>query len=424
MRKLFGRSRETLPIPGQIDLFGNIWGDTSLPRAGTPAGGGATPPAPDEALAGSIPEEKPDRKARPKRKDIFSNMETEKVIIPLSDDELTCQICGSRMKVIGEEMAREEFRITPMQVTRVQYFRQTAACPECREEYGVFAFVNSEAPPALIDHSMASPSAVAYVVHQKITNAMTYYRMEMEMESRGVPLGRETMAAWVIACALNILRPLYDILLGEALRRLVLHVDETWGQVLHEEVRPATSKSYIWLLVTGEDGLPTISIYHYAPTRGHEIPEFLFKDYDGYFHTDKYGGYGCLEEHLTRCLCWAHGRRKWLEAMPASIRNRDRTGLKAGDLTPAEIGFLYCEKILLIDKKLKGLPPGEKQTRRLEEEKTGSRFFLGMAGRRGSPSREQAGKGSELFFRFQRKVRELPERWEVLTNKHSGKNVF
>ncbi len=55
--------------------------------------------------------------------------------------------------------------------------------------------------------------------------------------------------------------------------------------------------------------------------------------------------------------------------MPASIRNRDRTGLKAGDLTPAEVGFLYCEKILLIDKKLKDLPPGEKRARRLAEEK-------------------------------------------------------
>ncbi len=128
MRKLFGRSREKLPIPGQIDLFGNIWGDASPPSAEAPTGGGGVPPAPDEVLADSDPEEKPVRKPRPKRKDIFSNMETEKVTIPLSDDELTCQICGSQMEVIGEELAREEFRITPMQVTRVQYFRQTAAC--------------------------------------------------------------------------------------------------------------------------------------------------------------------------------------------------------------------------------------------------------------------------------------------------------
>ena len=172
-------------------------------------------------------------------------MKTEKVLIPLSEEELTCKLCGSEMKIIGEEQVREEFKITPMEITRVQYFRQTAACPNCKEEYGSFAYVSSEVPPALIDHSMASPSSVAYITHQKIVNAMTFYRLEKEMGTRSVPLGRETMASWVIYCALNILKPLYQLLLSEALLRPVLHGDETWCQVLHEEGKAATTKSYI-----------------------------------------------------------------------------------------------------------------------------------------------------------------------------------
>ena len=55
--------------------------------------------------------------------------------------------------------------------------------------------------------------------------------------------------------------------------------------------------------------------------------------------------------------------------MPADIRNRDRTGMKVEELTPAEVGFLYCEKLLLTDKKLKGLPPEEKKAKRIEKEK-------------------------------------------------------
>lgn len=105
--------------------------------------------------------------------------------------------------------------------------------------------------------------------------------------------------------------------------------------------REATSKSYIWLIVTGDDGLAPIITYHYSPSRGHKVPEGLLGDFKGYFHTDKYDGYNCLEGHVVRCLCWAHGRRKWYDAIPVSLKNRDRSKIKdLNDLTVAEIGFL------------------------------------------------------------------------------------
>ena len=76
-----------------------------------------------------------------------------------------------------------------------------------------------------------------------------------------------------------------------------------------------------------------------------------------------------MESHIIRCLCWAHGRRKWYEAISPAIRNRDRSGLKVDELTPAEVGFLYCEKLFTIERKLKGLEPEKKKARRIEEEK-------------------------------------------------------
>ena len=376
-RKLYGVSREKLPFPGQIDLFGNVaGGNEELQQAGSgdlPAENAQTGAedvmSPEEALKNGTAEQKLSKKPRSRRKNLFSGVEVEKVSIPLSEEELTCQLCGAKMDIIGEEYAREEFQITPMQIKRVQYYRETAACSNCKEEYGSFAYIKSEVPAPLIDHSMASASAVSYIAHQRTVNCMTYYRLEKEMENRGLPLGRETMASWIIFCALNILQPMYDLLFEELLRREVLHGDETWCQVLHEKGKPATSKSYIWLIVTGEDGLPPIDIYYYAPTRAHDVPETLPGRYTGFFHTDKYDGYNCLEDHITRCLCWAHGRRKWWDAMPDEIRKRDRTGLSLDDLTPAEIGFLYCEKILLTDKKLKDLDPDQKKARRLSKEK-------------------------------------------------------
>ncbi|MBQ9438187.1 MAG: IS66 family transposase [Lachnospiraceae bacterium] len=363
-RKLYGRSREKLPIAGQIDLFGNIFGgdvqaeDTTMEPA----------PTPEEVLTpDSI--QKPARGKRSKRKDLFDGVETEKIVVPIPDGDRTCNICGGEMEAVGREKVRSELQITPIQVKQVIYYREALACPNCKDEYGSFAYKKAETPPPLINHSMATPSAVSHLIFQKFVNAMTFYRMEQELKGMGVPLGRETMAAWIIFCALNILRPLYGLLFLEQKKRKILHGDETWCQALKEPNKTPESKSYIWLIVTGDDGLPMIVTYHYSPTRAHETAEELLDDYTGYFHTDKYDGYNCLETHITRCLCWAHGRRKWYEAITPGVRDRDRSKLKIKDLTPAEIGFLYCEKLFAIERKLKGLSPDEKIAKRLEKEK-------------------------------------------------------
>lgn len=359
-RKIYGSSREKLPIAGQLDIFGNVYGEK--PQEETPV------MTVDEALCPEATPQK-ERKPRGKRKDLFDGVETEEVLVRVPDDARTCDICGKEMSYAGKEKVRSEIIITPIQVRQIVYYQEVLVCGNCKEEYGAFAYKKGEVPAALISHSMASPSAVAHIIFQKFINAMTFYRLEQELRGMGVPLGRETMAGWIIHCGLHVLQPLADELFRQQLMRDVLHGDETWCQVLKEPGKTPQSKSYIWLLATGDDGLPGIVTYHYSPTRAHQMAQDLLGDYTGYLHTDKYDGYDCLEEHLTRCLCWAHGRRKWYEAISNEIRDRDRSGLGIDELTAAEVGFLYCEKLFMIERKLKGLLPEEKRVRRLEKEK-------------------------------------------------------
>lgn len=362
-RKLYGNSREKLPLSGQLDLFGNVAGmEETTPEA--PA------PLEEELLSPEEGSGKKKGKGRSGRKDLFSSVETEKVLIPVPEEQRVCEYCGAQMEVLGEELVREEFQIQPMQLKRIQYDSETLVCSRCREEDDVFSCVKSEVPKPLISHSMASPSAVAYVIYQKFLNSIPFYRMEQDFRRMSAPIGRETLANWVITCALTFLEPLFCLLFQEQKQRELLHGDETWCQVLHEKGRKATTKSYLWLIVTGDDGLAPIITYHYAPSRGHEIPEELLGDFNGYFHTDKYDGYNCLEDHVIRCLCWAHGRRKWYEAIPASLKNRDWSRIQdLHDLTAAEIGFLYCDKLFEKERKLKGCTPEEKKAKRLEQEK-------------------------------------------------------
>lgn len=363
-RKLYGTSREKLPMIGQIDLWGNIFGEDDSDNPPQEE----TSDTPSEELLTPPEQKKKPKSKKSKRDDLFSNVETEEELIPVPDEERACDICGGAMDSVGKEKVRSEIIIEPMKVKRIIYYREVLSCPKCKEEYGSFAYKKSKPPAPLISHSMASASAVSYMMNQKFVNSLTFYRLEKELEGMGVPIKRETIAAWFIYCGLNILKPLADLLFEEQKKRDLLHGDETWCQVLHEPGKTAESKSYIWLIVTGEDGLPGIVTYHYSPTRAHTTAEELLSDFKGFFHTDKYDGYNCLEDHIIRCLCWAHGRRKWFEAISPDIRNRDRSKLELKDLTPAEIGLLYCDKLFEIERKLKGMSADERKAKRLEKE--------------------------------------------------------
>lgn len=85
-----------------------------------------------------------------------------------------------------------------------------------------------------------------------------------------------TMASWIIYCAENYFLPIYKYLHRKLLERRFLMADETPIQVLKEKGRRPQSKSYVWLVRSGEDGNIPIILYNYTPTRaGSNAAEFL-----------------------------------------------------------------------------------------------------------------------------------------------------
>jgi hypothetical protein len=84
--------------------------------------------------------------------------------------------------------------------------------------------------------------------------------------------------------------------------------DETPIQVLKEPDRRPQSKSYVWLVRSGEDGEAPIILYNYAPTRaGKHAEDFLKDAEDGYYlMADGYKGYTQAEEHKALLLLCSH----------------------------------------------------------------------------------------------------------------------
>ncbi|KPU43151.1 transposase IS66 family protein [Oxobacter pfennigii] len=212
-----------------------------------------------------------------------------------------------------------------------------------------------------MNHSLASPSSVAYVMYQKYVNSMPLYRQEKDWESHGIALSRGTMANWIIRCSEDYLYPVIRYLREKLLKRDIIHSDESPLQVLKEEGKKPQTKSFMWLHRSGNDGMPPIILFDYRASRSGEHAEEYLKGFQGYHQCDGYSGYNKLEG-VIRCGCWAHLRRKFVEAIPDK---------KAKDSAPtnAEIGRDYCNRLFKIEEELADLSPDKRYQKRLEQEK-------------------------------------------------------
>ena len=344
-RKLYGKSSEKSQDPNQLNLF-NEAEVTADPNA----------PEPEKTQVEGYA-----RKKKSSRKESYAGLPIKEVVCHLPEEDQLCPLCGEQMKLVGKRFIREELQIIPAQVKLVHYYQEVYACPKCKKEDDEFVTVEAETPTALMKHSPASPSTVAWVMYQKYAMAVPLYRMEQDWLQNGVKLLRQTMANWVITCSLEYLLPVYERLHSYLLERDILHADEVPCQVLKEPGRPAKSKSYMWIYLTGNDGKPGIVLYDYHPGRKGEFAKEFLKGFHGYCHCDGYSGYNTPDD-LERVGCYAHLRRKFFDAIPV---NKEA----GGKALPAEVGVDYCNQLFRLERLYKGKSAAELKTLRIKNEK-------------------------------------------------------
>ena len=319
------------------------------------------------------------RKKKSVREELYAALPVREIRCDVPEAERICPDCGAPMNHLGYKMIREELRIIPAKVERVRYMQETLICPECRKEDDT-TIRKAKTPTALMPHSPASPDMVAMVMYQKSFLHLPFYRQEKDWKEKGVPLPRETAANWYNTCSLEYLSPIYEKLHEELIHRSVIHADEVPCQVLHEEGRDATAKSYMWVYLSGTDGLPSIVLYDYRTGRSGDHPIDFLNGFTGMLQCDGYAAYGRIEDVVLVC-CLAHCRRKFFEAIPAASRkkqklldiNSEQTPEKPNDktasnekLTPAEKGVEFCNRLFYEERLYKELPADERKKMRLE----------------------------------------------------------
>jgi len=307
------------------------------------------------------------RRPKGKREADLSKLPLEVVEHELPEEERRCPECGEVMSDFGAD-TRDEIKIIPAQVIHVQHRCHVYKCGGCAKTAEKTPIVKATMPQPIIKGSVASASAVAYIMTQKHLMHLPFYRLEQDFQRQGVFLNRQNMCNWSIQVSEDWLKPIYDKLRTRLLAHDCLHGDETTLQVLKEPGKTPKQKSYMWLYRTSGESKTPVVFYEYKPDRGGKNPEVFLKGWRGYLHTDGYSAYHDLTG-VTVIGCWAHVRRKFNEAFKIT-----------GALdSPAKIGLDFCTRLFTLEKTFADLPPEKRLEARLLKMKPIADAFFAWA---------------------------------------------
>lgn len=311
----------------------------------------------EEKIAASAtnPEKKGPRKKRKARALPDSLPRVERVIEP---ESIVCACgCGDMVK-IGEDRS-ERLDYIPARYQVIVSIRPKYACPK-----GRIGVVQAKAPAHLLEGSWPTEALLAQIAVSKHSEFMPLNRQSVVMARHGVPIDRSVLADWMGRTGAAI-APVVDhmakCLMAESTR---LYVDETTAPVL-DPGRGKTKTGYLWAVLRDDRGwggtAPPGVVFHYRPGRKGEYAAEILHGFNGTIQVDAYGAYTHLGtpkrkggDPLRLAFCWAHGRRKLINAKPDK-------GSPIVDEALIRIAALYK-----IENQIRGIDPDQRRAMRQE----------------------------------------------------------
>ena len=191
-------------------------------------------------------------------------------------------------------------------------------------------FEVADLPAAPLHKCMASESVLADILVQKFVYHLPFYRVIQKYREMGVSVSDSTLGGWYAAVCER-LKPIYDRLKVDILSAPYIQVDESTVPVIDNE-KSKTRKGYMWCV---RDASGSGVFFHYdLGSRGTQVAMSLLKDYHGAIQSDGYDVYSKFTgmEGKTMLGCWAHARRKFVDAMKENERLASEALVYIGDL--------------------------------------------------------------------------------------------
>jgi transposase len=230
---------------------------------------------------------------------------------------------------IGEERT-EIVEYTPASLVKKIIIRPKYAQP--LEDGSTQVFIAS-LPARPIEKSYASASLLAHIITAKFVDHLPFYRQAKRFRrDYRWELSESTLGEWFLACC-DLLQPLYEWMVRQALGSPYLQADESRIQVLSHERTDEKGKPLLpdkvpkdnqagkshrgWMWVVHAPLLRLV-IFHYHKGRTQQAALDLLDNFkEGYLQVDGYDAYDPIAARpgVKRIGCWAHTRRKFFEAL-------------------------------------------------------------------------------------------------------------
>ena len=288
------------------------------------------------ADAGLVIKEKKGKK--PSKRMFFPDDLPEEVLeFDLPESERTCPQTGAERRFIRwEESIKINF--VPGHFKRIVIRRAVRAVSFAAQEASelpVETPVVTAPLPAeyrVIPGAVATAGLLAYLMVAKYCDHLPFYRLQQIFHRRHqVVIDRNTMCHWMGRIA-ELLSRLYEALRKELISGQYLQIDETFIKLLDPDSPGKAKNSYFWVMLRPKEGV----LFQFDPGRAHTVPLEMLEGFAGRLQSDGFVAYETLAAKnpgLTRIACWAHARRKFVEAV-------DREGAAAAWYV-AEIQRLY-----------------------------------------------------------------------------------
>ena len=246
-----------------------------------------------------------ERKPHPGREKLPENLRRVEKIIPCA--ERTCANCGKETAVIGYDTS-EQLDVEPANYFVRVIKREKRACRCCAQATVKTAPVEDR----IVEKGLASDTVVVDVVVSKYCDHLPLYRQERILEREaGLEIGRATLDGWVMRVG-ELLIPVARAMRQDLLKSTYLQADETTVPVQMHDRRGSNHEAYLWQY--GRPGGETV--FDFRLGRGREGPKRFLGNWEGILQTDGYQGYdGVGGEKLVHVGCWAHARRKFVDAV-------------------------------------------------------------------------------------------------------------
>ena len=221
----------------------------------------------------------------------------------LPEEERVCPVCQGKLEPLGDQTeGSEEITVIEASYQVVTHRRQKYRC-RCNG-----AVVTAPGPLKLTPGGRYSPEFAVHVAEAKFLDHLPLERQVRAMARKGLDTDSQTLWDQQLALA-NHLKPTYEALCRKVLDSEVVFTDETFWRMMDSD---GSHRWWTWC-VASEDAVA----YWIRDHRSKDAAAEVLGNFQGLLMSDGYAVYEALARaspSITPVHCWAHVRRKFIEA--------------------------------------------------------------------------------------------------------------